>query len=59
MKQYRLICTHNPQDFFNGIEPAELVRSYITSNVMADVGKEIDDGYCVIISEEYGSYADV
>ena len=32
-KKFRITCTHNPQDFFNGQEPAELSKTYISIGV--------------------------
>ena len=50
-KQFRITCTHNPQDFYNGEEPAELSKSYITSDLEKDVSNELDNGYKVIVSK--------
>lgn len=50
-KQFRITCTHNPQDFYNGGEPAELAKSYITSDLEKDVSNELDNGYKVIVSK--------
>lgn len=49
-KQFRITCTHNPQDFFNGDEPAELCKAYYTSDLESDVSKEIEAGYRVIVT---------
>ena len=38
-KQFRITCTHNPQDFYNGIEPSELTKAYTTSNLEEDAAK--------------------
>lgn len=56
MKQhkYRITSTHNPQDFYNGIEPAELARSYTTCDLQADVDHELEDGYQVIVTKADG-----
>ena len=51
LHKYRITCTHNPQDFYNGEEPAELSKSYITSDLEKDVSNELDDGYKVIVSK--------
>ena len=50
-KKFRITCTHNPQDFFNGVEPAELARTYNTDQLEDDVSHELEQGYQVIISE--------
>lgn len=51
MKLFKIYCTHNPQDFFNGDEPAELCKTYYTSNLEDDAARELNDGYRVIVSE--------
>lgn len=50
-KQFRITCTHNPQDFFNGVEPVELARIYNTDQLETDVSYELNQGYQVIVSE--------
>lgn len=50
-KKFRITCTHNSQDFFNGQEPVELSKTYITDNLELDTSREIHDGYQVIVSE--------
>lgn len=50
-KKFRITCTHNPQDFYNGIEPAELAKTYTTSDLERDAAKELENGYQVILSE--------
>ena len=56
MKQHEYIitCTHNPQDFYNGEYPAELSKSYVTSNLEDDVSKELENGYQVIVTKANG-----
>ena len=56
MKQYeyKITCTHNPQDFYNGEEPAELSKSYVTANLEDDVSKELESGYQVIVTKANG-----
>ena len=49
--KYTVVCTHNPQDFYNGEEPAELAKSYLTYNLEKDVSNELDNGYKVIVSK--------
>ena len=48
---YQTIATHNPQDFFNGIEPENLPEYYeaTNENLIEVVSKCIDGGYTVII----------
>lgn len=48
---YQIIVTHNPQDFFEGIEPEDLPEYYETTNenLTETVSKCIDGGYTVII----------
>lgn len=58
-KQFRITCTHNPQDFYNGIEPAELAKTYITSDLGEDAAKELENGYQVIVSKAGDDLADV
>lgn len=50
-KQFKITCTHNPQDFYNGVEPAELAWTYNTDQLEDDVSHELDQGYQVIVSE--------
>ena len=50
-KKFRITCTHNPQDFYNGIEPAELAKTYTTSDLEKDAAQELENGYQVILSE--------
>ena len=50
-KKFRITCTHNPQDFFNGVEPVELTRIYNTDQLETDVSYELNQGYQVIVSE--------
>lgn len=58
-KQFRITCTHNPQDFCNGIEPAELARTYNTDQLEDDVSHELKQGYQVIVSKAGDDLADV
>lgn len=48
---YQVIATHNPQDFFNGIEPDDLPEYYeaTNENLYDIVPKCINDGYVVIV----------
>ena len=56
MKQheYKITCTHNPQDFYNGEEPSELSKSYVTDHLEDDVSKELENGYQVIVTKANG-----
>lgn len=60
MKKLRLICTHNPQDYFNGIEPRELSRTYdaMLFTSVSCIVRELRAGYYVIISREVDSDED-
>lgn len=53
MKKLRLICTHNPQDYFNGIEPTELSRTYdaMLFTSVSSIVRDLNDGYHVIVSK--------
>ena len=48
---YKIIATHNPQDFFDGIEPEGLPEYYeaTNENLTEIVSKCIKGGYVVII----------
>ena len=48
---YRIIATHNPQFFFEGIEPVDLPEYYeaTNENLTEIVSKCINGGYTVII----------
>lgn len=58
-KQFKITCTHNPQDFYNGVEPAELARTYNTDQLEDDVSHELKQGYQVIVSKAGDDLADV
>lgn len=49
MKWFWIICTHNPQDYFTGCEPQELVRQYAVFNLKRAVSRELKNGYQVIV----------
>ena len=49
--QFKITCTHNPQDFFNGEELEELTKSYITDDLELSAREELKNGYQVIVSE--------
>ena len=48
---YRIIAIHNPQDFFEGIEPENLPEYYeaLNENLTEIVSNCIKGGYTVII----------
>ena len=48
---YQIIATHNPQDFFEGIEPENLPEYYEASNenLIDIVSNCVNGGYTVII----------
>jgi len=46
---FTLICTHNPQDFFNGVEPDELIEVCQSTDLERDIKKQLAKGYTVII----------
>ena len=52
--EYKSTCTHNPQDFYSGEEPAELSKSYVTTQLGDDVSKELENGYQVIVTKANG-----
>ena len=52
--KYTVVCTHNPQDFYNGEEPSELSKSYVTAHLEDDVSKELENGYQVIVTKANG-----
>ena len=54
MVRFKVIGTHNPQDFFNGIEPPELSRIYETENLEESVMEELEKGYQVIVKKAGG-----
>lgn len=51
---YQIIATHNPQDFFEGIEPENLPEYYEATdeNLNDIVSNCIKGGYTVIIYEK-------
>ena len=59
MREFRITCTHAPQDFYNGIEPSELTKAYTTSNLEENAVKELENGYQVIVSKAGDDLADV
>ena len=51
---YQITATHNPQDFFEGIESEDLIECYeaTNENLTEIVSKCIDGGYTVIIDKK-------
>ena len=45
---YKVVLTHNPQDFFNGEEPDILTIQFTTKNI-SDVAKYMKKGYVAIV----------
>lgn len=54
MSKFKVICTHNPQEFFNGSEPAELARIHEADTLDDLVQAEIKGGYQVIVTMPEG-----
>lgn len=52
---YTIIFTHNPQDFFEGIEPSELVeiRNVCGEDLRPQLEPMIKDGYKAIVLPDY------
>jgi hypothetical protein len=50
LPKYKIVCTHNPQEFFNGAEPVELAKTVLTDDLNADVPKVLDGGYKAIVT---------
>ena len=50
-KEYKATFTHNPQDYFEGLEPEELVETMTISDLfdLVQVLTKVDDGYKAII----------
>ena len=53
-REYKITCTHNPQEFYNGEEPSELSKSYVTAHLEDNVSKELENGYQVIVTKANG-----
>lgn len=56
MKKYKATLTHNPQDYFDGTEPDELVETMRLTTI-SDVAlmlMKVDDGYKAIVEIEEG-----
>ena len=56
MKKYKATLTHNPQDYFDGTEPEELVET-MRLNTLLDMILmlcKVDGGYKAIIEIEEG-----
>lgn len=52
--KYTIVFTHNPQDFFEGIEPEDLivVREATSEELVAEIVPMVDGGYKAIVSPE-------
>lgn len=50
--KYKVILTHNPQDFFEGIEPEDLTETRIaeTAEDLAEILEKVYGGYKAIIT---------
>lgn len=50
-KEYKATFTHNPQDYFEGLEPEELVETMTISDLfdLIQVLTMVDEGYKAII----------
>ena len=51
---YTIVFTHNPQDFFEGIEPYDLivVREATSEELEAEILPMVDGGYKAIVFPE-------
>ena len=49
--KYAIVFTHNPQDFFEGIEPEYLtvVREATNEKLEAEIVPMVDEGYKAIV----------
>lgn len=49
--KYTIVFTHNPQDFFEGIEPDDLivVREATNEELEAEIVQMVDGGYKAIV----------
>ena len=52
MKRFKVTQKHNPQYFFNGIEPPELSKTYWTASLEKNVSESLSDGFMVVITEQ-------
>ena len=52
--KYTIVFTHNPQDFFEGIEPGDLivVREATNEELEAEIVPMVDGGYKAIVFPE-------
>lgn len=52
--KYTIVFTHNPQDFFEGIEPDDLivVREATNEELEAEIVQMCADGYKAIVFHE-------
>lgn len=50
MNKYKVIFTHNPQDFFNGSEPGELTEIRPVRLLgLRQILRKVDEGYKAVI----------
>lgn len=50
MKTYHVVYTHNPQEFFDGIEPEDLTEDHtVPSDNLMEIFDMVDAGYKAII----------
>ena len=49
--RFEVISTHNPQDFYNGIEPNDLVKVFITDeeDLIETIKELLNGGYQIIV----------
>ena len=49
--KFEVVGTHNPQDFYNGAEPNDLVKVYITDeeDLIETIHELLNGGYQVIV----------
>ena len=49
--KYTVVFTHNPQDFFEGIEPDDLivVREVTNEELESEIVPMVDEGYKAIV----------
>ena len=54
---YHVILTHNPQDFFEGVEPDELTLEFYpeSDDDWANILRLVDGGYVAIVTTMKGA----
>lgn len=55
-KEYKATFTHNPQDYFEGNEPEELVETMTICDLidLMQMLNKVDDGYKAIVEQKDG-----